>query len=890
MDPTKQPSDPLRQPLPILPQRRVHVINVVSRKGGAGKTTMALLATRWLAEHPSAPVVTLFDLDFSGTSLRDLLGEVDRAKRETSFEDFLRNGATAGGWESVANVAVQTVTLPREKGGPRAFHYAASTDDSTPEDEGDGAEKPPQERFSEALTLAGKPARDIVRSRLQRLVRWVIEQHPEHADFFFLLDNSPGIRGLSKELVEREFETSGGGAVSPLPAIAWHHVFVTTPDRQDLLASFDAWLAEWERLQPVLAHRGRSRAEAAEEAAGALLFLVNKLLPRDGDTREMLADLLVRAFPDRGVVADEIKRMRVASCAYAAGLAVLYRGLDAIAIPSIDDHVPGFGAFLAALVKEAEPPSPARAPAKRAAAKRTRPLDGYYTCAGEEIDLVPVDHGVAVSFTGARNADNASPRWEIERRGLQRTITLDQPGVEVFQMPPGTERARDLVDELRSWPGLRYANPLYRVGSDRAGDVLVLTDRLTLRFDPPRGTTDATLATRFGLHLLEPIRGMPHGYLAAVKRGSAETALQIANRLLREKAAVFAEPDWVQALVDHARRPPDWLESDQWHHENTGQRGGTQGADAGVFRAWGLGATGKDMTIAVIDDAVDIDHPQLDRPRKLVQGLDLQHRTTDPRPRNGEQHGTKVAGVALAARTTGRHRAPAGTAPDARLMPIRISGIVSAHEFSRAFDHALEHEADVVNCSWGPVDTLPVPSVVSFAIDQLVTLGRGGRGTPVFLAAGNKRDFVSTNRWASYKHVIAVAASNHGDMRSSYSNFGPEIWVCAPSNPAGIVTLRVGGGHVDNFGGTSAACPLVSGIAALMLSVNPALRWTEIKDILARTADKIDANGSAFTDSSGQARSTAYDAAGHSIAYGHGRVNAEKAVAAAIACKNGKSP
>jgi subtilisin-like proprotein convertase family protein len=156
----------------------------------------------------------------------------------------------------------------------------------------------------------------------------------------------------------------------------------------------------------------------------------------------------------------------------------------------------------------------------------------------------------------------------------------------------------------------------------------------------------------------------------------------------------------------------------------------------------------------------------------------------------------------------------------------------------------------------------------------------------ILFAAGNEnspldgvKDGVQHHQgFALHPNVIAVAASNSLDLRSSYSNFGPAIALCAPSSGSpgrGIVTTdRRGAEGYDSadftatFGGTSSATPLAAGLAALVLSANPDLTSAEVKAVMMDTADKIDTAGGAYQS-------------GHSAFYGHGRINAERAVAVA---------
>ena len=143
--------------------------------------------------------------------------------------------------------------------------------------------------------------------------------------------------------------------------------------------------------------------------------------------------------------------------------------------------------------------------------------------------------------------------------------------------------------------------------------------------------------------------------------------------------------------------------------------------------------------------------------------------------------------------------------------------------------------------------------------------------------------------------MTAVAACNDRGRRSVYSDFGKAVWCAFPSNDfghapfnhpdlltPGIWTIDrqggagynsglptdgdVAGDYTNSFGGTSSACPGAAGVAALILSVNPALKWQEVKDVLKRACDRIDPGG-------GQ-----YDAAGHSPKYGFGRLNALTAI------------
>jgi subtilisin-like proprotein convertase family protein len=159
--------------------------------------------------------------------------------------------------------------------------------------------------------------------------------------------------------------------------------------------------------------------------------------------------------------------------------------------------------------------------------------------------------------------------------------------------------------------------------------------------------------------------------------------------------------------------------------------------------------------------------------------------------------------------------------------------------------------------------------------------------------------------------VITVSACTSLNKKSAYSNWGAEVSVCAPSNNAppgiglqetgyiytppevkgplpglGIVTTdRLGsegydpGNFTSDFGGTSSATPLVAGVAALVLSANPDLTAVEVKQILQQTADKIVDNSA---DPQFGLQKGTYEAGGRCDWFGYGKVNAFRAVQAAV--------
>ncbi len=309
-------------------------------------------------------------------------------------------------------------------------------------------------------------------------------------------------------------------------------------------------------------------------------------------------------------------------------------------------------------------------------------------------------------------------------------------------------------------------------------------------------------------------------------------------------------------------------------------------------RAGSLGSP--TAVVAVIDDGFDLTHPDLSGEGKIVAPRDFGRGGYQPlpNPQTKDWHGTACAGVAVGnANASGI----VGAAPGCRWMPIRWSRTLVDSNVEAWFDWATAQGAWVVSCSWGAeARNFPLSTRISRAITRCAQEGRNGLGCVVCFAAGNSDSDIndpasdSVNGFAIHPDVIAVAACTSSDERSPYSNYGAAISVCAPSGGGAgswlITTSDVAGGffqegqwleagyspgpYTDLFSGTSSACPLVAGVCALLLSVRPDLPAAKVKAYLQETARKI-SDRSSYVD-------------GHSLYYGHGCVDADAAVRAAL--------
>lgn len=340
----------------------------------------------------------------------------------------------------------------------------------------------------------------------------------------------------------------------------------------------------------------------------------------------------------------------------------------------------------------------------------------------------------------------------------------------------------------------------------------------------------------------------------------------------------LAEPEFLEH-IGHRLVPNDPDYQRQWHLNNTGQGGGTPGADIAAEAAWNH-ATGRGVRLAVIDNGFDIGH------RDLVQGLSAlsgYYRQggnafdadfwTDRQGFPDQAHGTFCAAMA-GARSNGS--GTVGVAFDAELVLIATlkdqvgTQTTLARAVAYAADPSLENGnasgdegADVISCSLGPNGAhWSISTVLDDAIAFATTQGRGGRGVPVFWAVTNGNFAIRHDEVSSHPQTIAVGRSSHLDDHDG-SGHGPARDFLAPG--VDVYNATSGGGY-RLWTGTSFAAPCAAGIAALLLEKEPNLTAEEVREHLRATCRKIGPAG-------------AYGPDGHSGRYGFGRVDANAAIA-----------
>lgn len=304
----------------------------------------------------------------------------------------------------------------------------------------------------------------------------------------------------------------------------------------------------------------------------------------------------------------------------------------------------------------------------------------------------------------------------------------------------------------------------------------------------------------------------------------------VAAALARNKNIAFAELDFL--LPAEATIPDDPAFVSAWHHTKID-----------TPNAWSQ-SLGNAVTVAICDTGIDASHPDLED--KLVPGWNS---VSGGDTSDVMGHGTQVAGVVGASTNNGVDVASVGW--NANIMQMRVSdrsdGYAYYSDIAECITWAADNGARVANVSFDAAGSGTVASAAGYMKN---------RGGLVTISAGNTG---AQNAYSPNDALLAIAATDSSDVRSSFSSYGDYVDLAAPGS--GILTTRKGGGTVT-VSGTSFSAPVTAGVIALMISANPSLGPEQLETLLLSTSEDLGEPGA-------------------DTFYGAGRINATAAVTAA---------
>ncbi|HTJ49679.1 MAG TPA: S8 family serine peptidase, partial [Cyclobacteriaceae bacterium] len=334
----------------------------------------------------------------------------------------------------------------------------------------------------------------------------------------------------------------------------------------------------------------------------------------------------------------------------------------------------------------------------------------------------------------------------------------------------------------------------------------------------------------------------------------------------------------------------------QWHYNNTGQTGGTAGADIKLFQAWAIQTGRPEVIVAVTDGGIQVNHPDLaaniwvntdEIPGNNIDdddngyiddinGYGFGDNTGTIAP---DQHGTHVGGTIAATTNNGVGVAGiaggSGTGDGARLMSCAAFGANNSGGFAETYVYGADNGAVISQNSWGYTSPGVFEQAVLDGIDYFIAeAGKDNNGNQigpmkggiVIFAAGNDNNN-SQHYPGFYAPTLSVSGTNHMDKKAWYSNFGDWVDIAAPGGETNTVSQQgvlstLSNNQYGFFQGTSMATPHVSGVAALIVSAfgGPGLTPDMVRGRLVQTTDNIDAVNPGFEGLLGSGRLNAFAA------------------------------
>ncbi|MEX1049699.1 MAG: S8 family serine peptidase [Akkermansiaceae bacterium] len=319
-----------------------------------------------------------------------------------------------------------------------------------------------------------------------------------------------------------------------------------------------------------------------------------------------------------------------------------------------------------------------------------------------------------------------------------------------------------------------------------------------------------------------------------VVRVPAKAAEQLINALKRNKDVEYVEPDHVATAIGVAN-DPYFTGGNQWYLSKIE-----------APAAWETSVGSSSVIVAVVDSGVSGSHPDI--AGKVLQGYDFVNNDTDASDDNG--HGTAVAGITAA--SSNNSLGMASVSWNSAILPVKVLGANGSGSYSgmaNGITWAADNGARIINLSLGGTSSSrTLQNAVNYAWNRNIILvaaaGNNGNSTAFYPAACN--------------NVVAVSATDSSDRRPSWSNYGSYVDIAAPG--VSVLTLQNSSSYAY-WNGTSFSSPVAAGVVALMAAANSGLSNAAVVDALLKNSDDI-------------------GAAGYDVYYGHGRVNARRAVAA----------
>ncbi len=459
------------------------------------------------------------------------------------------------------------------------------------------------------------------------------------------------------------------------------------------------------------------------------------------------------------------------------------------------------------------------------------------------------------------------------------------------------------IDSLRQINTIDFVEPFY-IGFDSSG--MLVGTAFYVAFDSELSyATIKSICSSNNVTVGNKIAGLYNVYVLYNNPIINQSTVDLANLFYEMPVTRYAHPEFDVRIEPLSYNLYDFYHDYQPHTKKV--IGSFNNASVWDF----AGLTENIINVAVIDDGVT-SHEDLPASR-ILPGKDFALGGSDATPGPYFAHGMSVAGIIGASHTTDvitGQLASTGMIslnPNTNIVPIKIYGDTDFDYYTPMPDSAIaeaiylswyEYNADILSNSWAYTNPSFYSDVIADAIMEATLMGRNGLGSPVIFGSGNTRKPIGVRFPALAPASFSVGATQLDDYIWGYSSYGPTLDIVAPS---GNTCLRgdvwsldqMSGNGLNNstlvhftncnlgvtwdcppsgndrdynckFGGTSAAAPIVSGVASLILAKDPTLTAQQVYEILRNTAVK-DLDWGTIPDTP-------------NVEYGYGRVDAFRAI------------
>lgn len=339
----------------------------------------------------------------------------------------------------------------------------------------------------------------------------------------------------------------------------------------------------------------------------------------------------------------------------------------------------------------------------------------------------------------------------------------------------------------------------------------------------------------YNYSIVREVASMQNWYILKLDNSIANNVIDVSSYLFETGHFDAIDPAFMFNFKGNCTNDPQF--NNLWGLRNTGTKGA--GIDISACQAWNI-SLGNSINVAVVDQGIDKNHEDL---ASNISPLSFNTITGSSPSGHVNIHGTYVAGIIGAVRNN--NKGIVGVAPHCKLMSVShllnnsTTRPTLSAELASGINWAWQNGAHVINCSWGDWNGLYQnlrSAAIESAILNALNNGRSNLGSIVVFASGNTNTNITDYPGNSHPNILCVGSIHDWGKKSHFSSYGSALDVVAPGSD--ITSTDVGNSYTTEEG-TSASAPFVSGLAALVLSVNNNLTGNQVRNFIEQSAVKI---------------------------------------------------